>query len=83
MKSFEFEQWDSDRLTVNCEAADILRKNGLTTFDALFGMEGGTVAKNFLRERITTRFMLSNGNGSEQAFYIKRSEEHTSELQSH
>lgn len=37
-----------------------------------FGMEGGTVAKNFLPERTTTRFVLSGGNGSEQAFYIKR-----------
>src|SRR5262245_24031796 len=33
---------------------------------------GGTVAKNVLRERTTTRFDISNREGVSQAFYIKR-----------
>lgn len=72
MKSFEFETWDAGRLTVNRECADVFRANGLTTFDSLMNYAGGTVAKNVLRERTTTRFDILNRHGVSQAFYIKR-----------
>lgn len=72
MKSFAFETWDAGRLVVNEAFAPMLRQAGLTTFDALFAFAGGDVAKNLLRERTTTRIVLPNGGGQEQAFYLKR-----------
>lgn len=72
MRSFEFETWDGGHLTVNREWADVFRSNGLTTFESLMEYNGGTVAKNVLRERTTTRFVLPARDGSSQAFYIKR-----------
>ena len=71
MKNFEFERWDHGRLVVNCASADILRSSGFTTFDSLMHFEGGTVAKNLLRQRTTTRIELPNRE-SREAFYIKR-----------
>lgn len=76
MRSFEFERWDDGRLLVNREFADLFRANGLTTFDALMHFQGGTVAKNLLRERTTTRFSLPpkpvGSNPRETHLYIKR-----------
>lgn len=72
MKSFAFETWDGGRLTVNSQSADVFRANGLTTFDSLMNYDGGTVAKNVLRERTTTRFVLPGSDHAPQAFYIKR-----------
>ena len=72
MKSFEFEHWDDGRLIVNRASANILSENGLTSFDSLMNYEGGTVAKNLLRERTTTRIELPDSDGGQQAFYIKR-----------
>lgn len=72
MKSIECERWDGGRLLVNRAFAGILRANGLTTFESLMDFEGGTVAKNVLRERTTTRFALRDASGCETAFYIKR-----------
>lgn len=76
MRSFELERWDDGRVVVNHEFAAILRANGLTTFSAIMNYDGGTIAKNLLRERTTTRFVLSceaaDGGSREAAFYIKR-----------
>jgi len=72
LKSFAFERWDHDRLVVNSSAAAILRSNRLTTFRALMDYQGGTNAKNVLRERTTTRIVLTDETGREQPFYIKR-----------
>lgn len=72
MKSFEFDAWDDGRLTVNRDWARVLQSHGLTTFDSLMHQSGGTVAKNLLRERTTTRFELSDDDGKTHGFYIKR-----------
>ncbi|MGE3314637.1 MAG: lipopolysaccharide kinase InaA family protein [Planctomycetaceae bacterium] len=72
MKNSEFEAWDDGRLVVNQDFAATLRRNGLITFDSVMQHRGETVAKNLLRERVTTRFTLRNEDGSEDAFYIKR-----------
>lgn len=72
MKSFEFEIWDSGRVVVNAEYAPLLQNNGLDTFASLMDFEGGHVAKNLLRQRVTTRFDLKHPNGETQGFYIKR-----------
>lgn len=66
-----YEDWDGGRLRVNSAFAPILRANGLATFDALMNYSGGTVAKNLLAERTTTRITLSDGDLT-RAFYIKR-----------
>ncbi|GAB4158509.1 MAG: lipopolysaccharide core heptose(I) kinase RfaP [Planctomycetaceae bacterium] len=72
MKSFEFEQWDRGRFTVNAEFADLFRAHQLDTFNALMNYSDGEVAKALLRERVTTRFSLQNHEGVETMFYIKR-----------
>lgn len=69
---FEFQWWDRGRLEVNREFSQILRVNGLTTFDAIASFEGGRVVKNLLRERTTTRIVLPADSGSEQCFYLKK-----------
>jgi heptose I phosphotransferase len=72
MKSFELESWDGGRLIVNAEYAAILQRHALTSFQSLMEFEGGEVAKNLLRQRVTTRFELDTPAGGSQAFYIKR-----------
>lgn len=72
MKNFEFERWDGGRLIVNTAFASVLRHNGMTNFDAVMHHQGETVAKNLLRERVTTRFTLVDVHGDRAAFYIKR-----------
>lgn len=71
MKSIEFEDWDGGKLRVNRDFAPLLRANGLDTFENLMNYSGGTVAKNLLAERTTTRIALSDGTHG-RAFYIKR-----------
>ncbi len=72
MKSFEFEVWDSGRLTVNRAWGARLRSAELASFDALMHYQGGTVAKNVLRERTTVRFELPADSRAPEAFFIKR-----------
>lgn len=72
MKSFEFERWDDGRLTVNVSFAPVLRAHRLDSFDALMNFTGDEVAKNLLRERVTSRFTLADAEGRMAAFYIKR-----------
>ncbi len=72
MKSFELEHWDDGRLIVNAEFAPVLQKHNLATFQSLMDYQGGEVAKNLLRQRVTTRFELSLPAGGTQGFYIKR-----------
>ena len=59
MKSFEFESFDGGRLTLNRAFVDVFDSHGMLTFDALMNHSGGSVAKNLLRERTTTRFELT------------------------
>jgi len=72
MKSFELEQHDQGRLTVNREHVEFLSRHGLTTFRSLMDFSGGQVAKNLLRERTTTRLELDDGHGGRRCYYLKR-----------
>lgn len=72
MKSFELETRDEGRLIVNAEFATTLKQHGLTTFRSLMDYEGGQIAKNLLKQRITSRFELTTPGAGIQAFYIKR-----------
>ena len=72
MKNLEFEEWDGGRLVVNREFGDLLHANGLATFRELMTFSAGNVAKNSLRERTTTRIVLTDTNAESQAFYLKR-----------
>jgi heptose I phosphotransferase len=74
VKSFAFDVWDGGRLTVNREFAPLLRRNDLTTFDALMNFSGGHVAKNVLRERTTTRIDLVDESSQTRSFFLKRHE---------
>ena len=71
VRDFEFEIRDAARLRINADFAGVLRAGGLDTFDALMDYEGGTTAKNLLRERQTTRLVLKDGT-ADRAFYLKR-----------
>jgi heptose I phosphotransferase len=68
--STAYERWDDGRVLIAAEFADLFRRHGLTTFAALSSHEG-TVAKNLLHERTTTRFELADSGGV-RAFYAKR-----------
>jgi heptose I phosphotransferase len=72
VKSFELETWDDGRLIVNAAFAEMLKHHALTTFSSLMQLEGGQVAKDLLKQRITSRFELTNPGGPSQCFYIKR-----------
>lgn len=71
MTQFELEHLDHDRLVVNRDFAAALRAHRLDTFDALWNHTGGTIAKNLLKERTTTRLALPC-EGKEQVFFLKR-----------
>ncbi len=68
MTNLAFEDWDDGRLRVNRAFAPILQDNGLASFSALMNHSGGTVAKQLLAERTTTRITLSGS----KSFYLKR-----------
>ncbi len=72
MKSFAFDDWDGGRLTVNRQFAPLLKRHGLTTFDAIANYTGGQVAKNAVRERSTIRLDLADAGGSTRTLYLKR-----------
>jgi heptose I phosphotransferase len=72
VKSFAFDDWDGGRLTVNREFAPLLGRHALTTFDAIANFSGGQVAKNVLRERMTTRLDLADADGATRVLYLKR-----------
>jgi len=72
LRNFEFESLDEGRLIINREWRGLFTANGLATFDSLMQHSGGTVAKNVLRERTTTRFELTGADRRVQAFFIKR-----------
>lgn len=69
---FALDTTDAHRLVVNRDFAPILRAHGLLTFDALWNYSGGSVAKNLLKERTTTRIALPDDDGREQVFFLKR-----------
>jgi hypothetical protein len=72
VKSFAFDGWDGGRLTVNREFVPLLTRHALTTFDAIANFAGGSVAKNVLRERTTTRLDLTDADGTPRTLYLKR-----------
>ncbi len=69
--TFTIADWDHGRLQINSAFADLLRSNGLTTFDALMQYSGGEVAKHLIVERPTTRIELQDSNGTVVCF-LKR-----------
>ena len=71
MKSVLVEEWRDGQLSVNTRFIPFLRAHGLDTFEAWMEYQGGTVAKNLLAERITTRVEIQEGD-STRAFYLKR-----------
>ena len=72
MSSFEFETWDSGRLTVNRAFAPLFRDHNWRTFaDVWSHTANAAIAKKMRTDRITLRFTLVD-QGSERAFYIKR-----------
>lgn len=68
---FTIADWDSGHLQVNTAFADILRSNGLTTFESLMRYSGGEVAKHLIAERPTTRIELQGPHGP-IVCYLKR-----------
>lgn len=72
MKNFALETWDNGRLTYNVDFAETLRAAGLTTFNSIMQYRGGSIAKNVLQERTTTRIELATANDTAQAFFLKR-----------
>jgi hypothetical protein len=72
VKSFAFDAWDGGRLTVNRDFARLLTRHSLTTFDAIANYSGGQVAKNAVRERMTTRLELTDAGGTTRTLYLKR-----------
>lgn len=63
--------WDSSRLQVNTAFTDLLRSNGLSTFESLMRYSGGEVAKHLIAERPTTRIELQGPHGP-VICYLKR-----------
>ena len=69
--SFTLLDWDSGRLQVNAAFADLLKRNGFTTFESLMRHTGGEVAKHLIAERPTTRIELTGPEGPVVCF-LKR-----------
>jgi heptose I phosphotransferase len=67
---FQFDSFDSGRLVVNREFRALLEARGLTTFAALFDLDGGEIVRA-VGHRTTARIVLPAGEGTE-AFYLKR-----------
>lgn len=57
------QMWDSGQVCVNAHFADLLRINGLTTFESWMKFSGGQVAKHLIAERPTTRIELTAEQG--------------------
>lgn len=73
MKSFAFDAWDDGRLTVNADFADVFRRHRLTTCASIWEFsQQAEPAKALRSDRITLRFTLTDSDGTERTFYIKR-----------
>jgi len=70
MSPFTIEVWDAGRVRVNAAFADVLRRNGLTTFDAFMNFTGGETARQ-IGPRVTAKIALADGDDSRN-FFIKR-----------
>lgn len=60
--------WDRGRMLVIPVFSGLLQRHGLTTFDSVYESHSGEIAKNVLKERVTMRLELGDG----QALYLKR-----------
>ena len=72
MTAWRLESWDQGRVTVVDEACELLKSNGLETFDAIMQYGGGDVAKQLLKERTTTRLKLQASSEEPQTLFLKR-----------
>ena len=70
--SFDIEHWDDGRLLVNGRFAELLKANGLTSFESLFNHSDGEIVRQ-LDNRATSRIVL-RGQRSEEAVFLKRHE---------
>jgi heptose I phosphotransferase len=66
------ERWDGGRVLIGRAFAELFRRHGLTTFEAVMGHREATVAKGVLRERTTVRIDLPDADGPARSFYVKR-----------
>ncbi len=71
MKDFELITLDDGKLIINQEFRNILEAHDLTSFDAIMRYSGGTIVKQALKERYTTRILLETEDG-EVSFFLKR-----------
>ena len=72
MTRFELETWDEGRVIVNRAFAELLKREGWSTFDSIWAKSAdAAVAKNLRTDRVTLRFTLDD-SGIQRAFYIKR-----------
>ncbi|WP_166820438.1 lipopolysaccharide kinase InaA family protein [Thalassoroseus pseudoceratinae] len=72
--SLQTTDFDHGRLRIANDFVELFRQDDRLTFASLMDSSIGTVAKNVLAERVTSRFTLTAPDGSERAFYIKRHE---------
>jgi heptose I phosphotransferase len=73
VRNFEFDRWDSGRLTVNRDFSELLRRHALTTCEAIWQFSlSAEPAKALRTDRVTLRFLLTEPSGRERVFYIKR-----------
>src|SRR5437868_2579788 len=67
---FATDSWDGGRVIVNRDFAELLQRNGLTTFAAFQNLSGGQIVRE-VGHRITSRVLLRDG-ANDVAFYLKR-----------
>ncbi len=73
-RTFVTTDFDHGRLRIANPFAEMFRRDDRLTFASLMDSPLGTVAKNVLAERVTSRFTMTGADGVERAFYIKRHE---------
>ncbi len=71
MKVIQITELDNGKLIVNTDFLDILEANGLDSFESLMNYSEGTIVKQALKERYTTRITL-NGRSGPVNFFLKR-----------
>ena len=71
MKRFLAETWDDGRLLVNPNFVSMMRRNGLDSFEKCLNRPDLTEAKNLRKDRITSRFEMTNANGGQESYFLK------------
>ncbi len=71
MKNIRLVTLDDGKLIVNEDFVEILEASGLSSFRAIMEYSGGTIVKQALKERYTTRISLKGKYGTSD-FFLKR-----------